>query len=199
MTKWKCEYRGFMANHPKQVLDELDAARKLGQFQMDEKNVIDLYCVAPGTDVVIKLRGDKMKAKGPVKAIDDLVDEIKDERWFLPVESAFVADALGIPNDKPVKIRDAAALKAYLAGTPVQTSDVEKAMRQYTTPMVEVEFSHAKFDSKIGVYTLCVSADSPHTIRSVIQHTPAIDTLIKSGAIMKMNYTQAVRYFGKRN
>lgn len=190
MTKWQYEYRAFMDADPTAVRSALDSSMSADGLVKKVQQEKDLYCVAGATDIAVRLRGTEVKMKGPIKAVDDLVDEMYDARTSLPVDSNQLADELGLPADKkPQMLKREADITAYMKRKGAKTSTVEKDMVKYEGQDLEVEVSGVKIDGS-QAYTICVASSDPAKIRA------AIEKYGIKGLGTKMHYAEAVKQKG---
>lgn len=191
MTAWKYEYRAFANADPADVRQKLEDAAKAGVFTRRTQTETDLYCVGGATEIAVRLRGSDLKMKGPVKAVDDLVDEMADSRASLPVDASVVADALGLAKEKePRTLKSEEKVRKYMKEKGSKTSTVEKDMTKFESNELEVEVSAVKIDGA-QAWTICVAGWDPKKVRE------AVEAYGIKGIGTKMHYAEAVRQMGQ--
>jgi hypothetical protein len=191
MTAWKFEYRAFMDADPVDVRKKIDDQMPVDGLTKIVQNEQDMYCVAGATEIAVRVRGSDVKMKGPVKAVDDLVDEMSDERAYLPVNSDTIAAALGFKKEKdPKYLKTAEKLRVWMKEKGSKTSDVAKTMTKYTGKGVEIEVSQVVIDGDTK-WTVCVASDDAKKVRA------AVEFYGLKGLGKKMHYAEAVRQYGK--
>lgn len=194
MTAWKYEYRAFMDADPTAVRTAVEGDMKASGLVKKVQQETDLYCVGGATDIAVRLRGTDIKMKGPVQAVDDLVDEMSDERAYLPVEARVIAEALGLKKDKFWKksgtLKTQQDVEEYMKEKGSKTSTVEKEMTKYEGPKLELEVSAVKIDGA-QKWTICVAGCDPKQVRE------AVEKYGIKGVGTKMHYAEAVKQFGK--
>jgi hypothetical protein len=191
MTNWQYEYRAFMDADPTSVREALDNAMKADGLAKKVQSETDTYCVGGATNIAVRIRGSDIKMKGPVKAVDDLVDEMSDERTSIPVDRTVLVNALGIKADKhPKTLNSLDEIKDYMKQKGSKTSEVVKEMTKYEGPNLEVEVSSVVIDGS-QKWTVCVASHDPKLVRD------AVEKYSIKGVGTKMCYAEAVKQMGK--
>jgi hypothetical protein len=191
MTNWQYEYRAFMDADPTKVREAVEESMKDEGLTKRVQKETDTYCVGGATNIAVRVRKDEVKMKGPVKAVDDLVDEMYDGRATLPVDRKVIADALGLKADKHQKVlNNLDEVKEYMQKKGSKTSTVEKDMTKYEGANVEIEVSKVKIDGT-EKYTICVAGWDPKKVRE------AVEKYGIKGLGQKMCYAEAVKQFGQ--
>lgn len=195
MTNWQYETRVFLNCEPISVIADITEATAKGYTKREQKET-DLYCVGGNTDIAVRLRGNQLKMKGPVAAVDDLVDQMSDERASLPVDRDVVAQALGFPVDQKGKtLADADAVKAYMKKKGSKTSEVAKDMTKYESPNLEVEVSRYNIDGQLK-WTICIAGSDAKKVRKAAEDF-GVKKLIDDGIATKICEAEAVKQYGQ--
>lgn len=196
MTNWQYECRVFMDSDPAAVREAVENSMKDEGLSKTLQKETDTYCVGGATDIAVRVRGNQVKMKGPVKAVDDLVDEMSDERAYLPVNRSVIADALGLPADKKDKsLPDLEAVKKYMKKKGSKTSTVEKDMTKYESSKLELEVSEVKIDGA-QKWTICLASSDPKKVREAAEKY-GIKDMVDKGEAVKLCYAEAVKQMGQ--
>ena len=201
MTNWKYQTRIFSEVEPNEVkkkLEEQDRLRKRNQ------NVTDDYFVGT-SNIAVRVRDGQIKVKGIQTQHDPIVDEARDDRYYFPVDSSTIDDALGVQRQtgfsfskcfsgKTDQILDMNALMAYAAGTSdVVHTSVNKKSEKFESGDLEIEITKAGICGK-NIYTVCVASNNPIKIHDAIQKFKVMQI---PGA-QKMEYAEAIKnYLGR--
>ncbi len=188
MTKWQYQYRAFGEQDPTDVRDSLASSGMNARNQ----EVTDTYAVGP-SDFSVRVRGSQLKVKGPESKVDALVDKVIDDRYYFPVESTLVEQAIGA---KPSRFRKTTltsaddVVKHAARKKDVVATDVKKNSVKYEQSDFEVEVTAADISGKT-VYTVCVAANDPAKIHDVTtQHR-----ITQWQGAKPMEYAEAIRTF----
>jgi len=191
MTAWRFEYRAFMDNEPVAVVASIDAAMAAENLSRKTQVASDLYCVGGATDIAVRVRGTEVKMKGPEKAVDDLVDQMYDQRASLPCDASVIANALGLPKDKDARtLKTENEVRLYMKEKGSKTSVVEKQMTKWEGSRYEIEVSAVVIDAA-KAWTICVASQDAATVRDVLQKYSIV------GVGDKMHYAEAVKQRGQ--
>ncbi|MFT4303565.1 MAG: hypothetical protein ACMXYG_03300 [Candidatus Woesearchaeota archaeon] len=195
MTQWKMEYRAFMDDDPTLVRQVLDHNATHDGLTKRVQDVTDTYIVGE-SDVTIRTRDGSLKAKGPVKSVDDTVYELQDNRPWFPLTRETVNDTLGIPTRKkgifskkesdPKSFATWDALIAYAKERGLTTATVQKSSAKYEGAKLEVEVTKVTIDGAEG-YTIAVMANDTAAIHD------AMDRYCLKGHGTRMSYAGAIR------
>ncbi|MFT4303566.1 MAG: hypothetical protein ACMXYG_03305 [Candidatus Woesearchaeota archaeon] len=189
MTKFEYEYRAFMDNDVPDIRATLDSAMKTDGLTKIVQTETDTYCVGGATDVAVRVREGQIKLKGPINAVDDLVDQYQDDRHSFPVNRQVIAEAVGIKEKKDKKLYSLDELKDYMKEKGSKTSVVDKEMTKYTGPGIEVEVSRVVIDGTQR-WTVCVAGHDVQKVRETVEKYGI------KGVGTKMCYAEAVRQHG---
>ncbi len=201
MTNWTYQYRAFAAEDPTDLRKKLDAAT---DFRRREQNVTDTYVVGP-SDVAVRVRDSQIKIKGPKKHVDAVVDEIRDDRHYFPVDSTVVTQAIGLPEQtttgllglgrKTVRtqLKSLDDLTQFAAGLQnVSVRKIGKKSHKYESASVEVEVTEATLNGS-NLYTVCVASDKSDRVHTTLQRF-GILTIPGSE---QMEYAEALRKYSQ--
>jgi hypothetical protein len=196
MTISKFEYRGFIMGKPSTLLADLDGGVAEGSFLHEGWFRRDLYLISPGRDIVVDADERSIGAQGRIRVIDELVDEVSTERRHYPFDSSFIFDALGVAAEKPTPIYSAREIIEYVRGSDVRAFMTDGIWDIYRTANLSIDIQRIVLDDKLPIWTVGVGADAPKRINDAFEEYRSLGTLRNSGQLMKMNYVQAIRFFG---
>jgi len=183
------EYRAFMDSEPSELVKALGKEKGVDK---ETKDATDLYAVRQDSDVLVKIRHQTGKAKkrGPV-GTQDSIDELVDERAFMPVTMNWLCESL--EQSMPSQCKSLCSVDEvarFLEGLGLKTADVSKKITHYTKDGVEVEVAEVEIDGQ-KKYTVSVQGMDRDAVKKRVEKL-GIDKL---GT--KMNWAQAVRAYAK--
>jgi hypothetical protein len=183
MTNWKYQFRAFVTEDPTMLRESLRASG----LPKREQEVTDTYVIGT-TDVSARVRDGQVKIKGPKTHVDTIVDEVLDERHYLPMNSDLVSNAIGTRCDG-TQLKSASDLTDYASRRKdTLVTPVKKNSTKYEGTNLEVEVTKANILGS-DVHTVCVASNDVKTLHDALHRYGVL--AIPGSEVM--DYAEAIR------
>ena len=183
MTQWKYQSRVFTEKDPADLKQRLSDSKLCSRTQ----DRTPTYLVGQ-SDHYVKVINGQIKIKGPLRQVDPVIHELRDDRYCFPVEQRVIASALGFDDTSKSPLKDLDALTGYGHRNKAVVTNVPTQSKKFENSDLEIEVSQVDI---LGdkMFTVAVASQSPDKIHEALDKYG----ILKLPEAVMMEYAERIK------